>query len=69
MTKIRQLNVGAPYFRPIENKDGIIMYIVDHQWWQTYNGCGGERSDKFAFFAIDIFDAVSYGHGRWLFGD
>ena len=30
------------------------MYIVDHQWWQTDNGCGGEKSDKFAFSANNI---------------
>ena len=29
--KIRQLSVNEPYFSPIKNKDGIIMYIVDHQ--------------------------------------
>ena len=52
VAKIRQLNVDEPYFRPNKNKDGIIMYIVDHQWWQTDDECGGERSDKFAFSAI-----------------
>ena len=46
--------MDEPYFIPIKNKDGIIMYIVDQQWWQTDNGCGGERSDKFAFSAINI---------------
>ena len=46
--------MDEPYFRSIKNKDGIIMYIVDHKWWQTDNGCDGERSDKLAFSAINI---------------
>ena len=53
--KIRQLNVDEPYFRSIKNKDDIIMYIVDHQWWLIDNGCGGERSDRFVFSAIIIY--------------
>ena len=53
-----QLNVDEPYFRPIKNKDGIIVYIVDHKWWQTDNGCGGEMSDKFVISAIDIYIRV-----------
>ena len=51
VAKIRQLNVDEPYLRSNRNKDGIIKYIVDHEWWQIDNGCGGERSDKFAFSA------------------
>ena len=51
--------MDEPYFGPIKNKDGIIMYIVDHEWWQTDNGCGGERSNEFAFPA-NILYIVSY---------
>ena len=46
MAKFRQLNVDGPYFRPIKTNT-VYMYIVNHQYCD--NGCGGERSDNFAF--------------------